>query len=64
MRDFKCYSSDKIMEMNTLHEVVPPGTQFTAESNEAMRIKYFAQGHNILMLPGFEPSTPVSRNRH
>ena len=41
----------------------PPGTHFTAESTEAMRIKCLAQGHNILM-PEFEPSTPVSRNRH
>ena len=28
-----------------------------------MRIKCLAQGHNILM-PGFEPSTSVSRNQH
>ena len=41
----------------------PPGTDFTTESTEAMRIKRLAQGHNIL-LPGFEPSTSVSRNRH
>ena len=44
--------------------VSPPGTNFTAESTEAMRIMCLAQGHNILMLPGFEPSTFVSRNRH
>ena len=37
----------------------PPGTHLTAESTEAMRIKCLAQGNNIL-LPGFEPSTPVS----
>ena len=43
--------------------VPPPGTHFTAESTEAMPIKCLAQGHNILM-PGLEPSTPVSRNRH
>ena len=36
---------------------------FITESTEAMRIKCLAQGHNILM-PEFEPSTPVSRNRH
>ena len=41
----------------------PPGTHFTAESTEAMQIKYLAQGNNIL-LPGFEPSTSVTRNRH
>ena len=40
-----------------------PGTHLTAESTEAMRIKCLAQGNNIL-LPGFEPSTSVSRNRH
>ena len=41
----------------------PPGTHFTAELTEAMQIKYLAQGNNILM-PGFEPSTSVTRNRH
>ena len=41
----------------------PPGTHFAAESTEAMRIKYLAQGNNILLL-GFEPSTSVTRNRH
>ena len=38
----------------------PHGTHFTAESTEAMRIKCLAQGNNIL-LPGFEPSTSVSK---
>ena len=38
----------------------PPGTHFTAESNEAMRIKSLAQGENILMLR-IEPSTFVSK---
>ena len=41
----------------------PPGTHFTAESTEAMRIKCLAQGNNIL-LPGFKSSTSVARNRH
>ena len=36
----------------------PPGTHFTAESTEAMRIKSLAQGENILMLR-IEPSTFV-----
>ena len=58
---FKCYSSEKLITLNTLHEVVPPGTHFTAESTEAMRIKSLAQGKNILML-GFEPSTSVSKS--
>ena len=39
----------------------PPGTYFTAESTEAMRIKSLAQGENILMLR-FEPATFVSKN--
>ena len=38
----------------------PPGTHFTAESTEAMQIKCLAQGNNML-LPGFEPSTSVSK---
>ena len=37
-----------------------PGTHFTAESTETMRIKSLAQGENILML-GIEPSTFVSK---
>ena len=52
------------MALNTLHEGVPPGNNFTAESTEAMRLKCLAQRHNMLMLPGFEPSTSVSRKRH
>ena len=57
----RCQSSEKLIALNTLHEVVPPGTHFTAESTEAMQIKCLAQGHNILM-SGFEQSTSVSRN--
>ena len=34
------------------------------KSTEAMRIKCLVLGHNTLMLPGFEPSTSESRNRH
>ena len=61
---FKCYSSKQLIAMDTLHKVViSPGTHFTTESTEAMRIKCLAQGRNILM-PGFEPSTSVSRNQH
>ena len=58
--NFKCYSSEELITLNTLHEVTPPGTHFTAESTEAMRIKSLAQGENILML-GIEPSTFVSK---
>ena len=39
-------------------KVSTPGTHFTAESTKAMRMMCPAQGHNMLMLPGFEPSTP------
>ena len=63
MRDFYVLFLRKLITLNILHEVVPPGTHFTAESTEAMQIKYLAQGNNIL-LPGFEPSTSVTRNRH
>ena len=42
--------STLLIALNSLHEVVPPGSHFTAESTEAMRIKCPAQGHNILML--------------
>ena len=38
-------------------------TRTDGQSTEAMQIKYLAQGNNIL-LPGFEPSTSVTRNRH
>ena len=38
-----------------------PGTHFTAESTEAIRIKCLAQGHNILM-PRFDTSTSISRS--
>ena len=47
----KCYSSEKLIELNTLNEVVPTGTHFTAELTMATRIKCLALGHNILM-PG------------
>ena len=55
MRVFKCYSSEKLITLTILHEIFPNGTHFTAESTEAMLIKYLAQGNNIL-LPRFEPS--------
>ena len=42
----------------------PPGTNFIAESTEATRIKCLSEGHNILMLPWFEPSASVFRNCH
>ena len=58
--NFKCYSSEELITLNTLHEVVQPGTYFTAESTEAMRIKSLAHGENILML-GIEPSTFASK---
>ena len=39
----KCYSSEKLIALNTLHRLSPPGTHFTVESTEAMRIKCLAQ---------------------
>ena len=61
---FKCYSSEKPIALNTLHDDVPTWYSFfTAESTEAMQIKCLAHGHNILM-SGFEQSTSVTRNRH
>ena len=44
--------------------VLPSGTHFVAKLTEAMLTKCRAQGHNILMQSGFEPSITVSRNRH
>ena len=58
--NFKCYSSEELITLNTLTRLSPPGTHFTAESTEAMRIKSLVQGENILML-GIEPSTFVSK---
>ena len=49
-------------EQTPFTRALPSSTQLTAESTEAMRIKCLAQGHNIMMLPGFEPSIAVSRN--
>ena len=51
-------------EQRPFLRVFPSATHFTAESIGAMRIKCLAQGYNILMLPEFEPSISVSRNRH
>ena len=44
--------------------VFQPGTHFTAESTEAMRIECLAHGHSILTQAGFEPSTSVSIDRY
>ena len=64
MCDLSAISSEKVIALNIFMRLSPPGTHFTAESTEAMQTKCLAQGHNILMLPGFEPSTSVSRNGH
>ena len=62
---FKCYFLQKESCRDTpftsvsLHDI-----HHTAESTEAMQIKCLRQGHSILMLPGFEPSTSVSRKQH
>ena len=60
---FMSYSSENLMALNTLQEVIQSGSYFTAKSTEAKRINCLAHGHRILM-PGFEPSTSVPRNRH
>ena len=44
--------------------VFPSGTHFIAVSTDALRIKYIAQGYNILIQSGFEQSTYVSSNRY
>ena len=36
-------------EQTTFTRLSPPGTHFTAESTEGMRIKSLAQGYNILV---------------
>ena len=40
------------------------GTHLLAESTDAIQTKCLAQGYNILMQPGFEPSIAIFRNRH
>ena len=69
MMHYECFCGDMIHYWCLCGDVIhygclsgddSPGTNFTAESTEAMRIKCLAQGHNIL-LPGFEPSTSVSK---
>ena len=54
----KAYSTEQTPFMR----VSPPGTHFSAESSEAMRIKYLAEGQDILLQLGYEPSIAVSRN--
>ena len=62
---FKCYFLRKAhsSEETTFTRVTLSGTHFSADSTEAIRIKCLAQGRNILMQSGFEPSIAVSRNR-
>ena len=47
---FMCYSSEELITPFT--SLSPPGTHFTAESTEAMRIRCLAQGHNGTMEKG------------
>ena len=51
-------------EQKPVTSVFPSGTHFTTELTEVMRVMCLAQGHNILIQPGFEPSISVSRRRH
>ena len=61
-----CYFLRKtqISEQTPITMVHLSDNHFRVESTEAMRITFLAQGHNILMLPGFEPSIVVFRNHH
>ena len=64
--NFRCFFLRRAhsTEQTPFTRVYPPGTHFTVESTDAMRIKCLPQGLNILMLPGFEPSIAVSIDRH
>ena len=60
----KAWYSSAIPPKSSLHwtlftRMYPPGTQYTAESTEAIRKKCLTQGQNTLM-PGFKPSASVS----
>ena len=61
---FKCYFLRKvhITEQTPFPRIFPSFIHLSAESPEAMQIKRFAQGHNILTQPRFGPSIAVSRN--
>ena len=63
---FKCYFlwGPHTTEQMHFMRVFLSRTHFTTELTEAMWIKCLAQGHSILMKPGFEPLITVSRNRH
>ena len=60
---FKWYSSEKLIALNTHHEVVPTWYSFHSTVDWRMQIKCLPQGYDIL-IPDFEPSTSVSRNGH
>ena len=63
---FECcfHRRDHSAEQTHFTRVFPSDTHFTAESTEAMRIKYLAHSHNILIKPRFKPSIAVCRNRY
>ena len=61
-----CYFIQKAHSPEQTHimRVFTSGTHLSAEMTEAMWIKCFAQGQNILMQPGFEPPIAAPQNRH
>ena len=57
--------SGKLVALNKhFLAVLPSGAHLSAETTVAKRIRCLAQGHNILVHPGFEPLIAVSRNLH
>ena len=58
--NFKCYSSEDLITLNTLHEVVPTWYSFHSWVDWSNADKVSCSMRNILML-GIEPSTFVSK---
>ena len=58
--NFKCYSSEELITLNTLHEVVPTWYSFHSWVDWSDADKVSCSRRKILML-GIEPSTFVSK---
>ena len=58
-----CYSSEKLITLNILHEVVPTWYSFHSwvDWSNADKVSCSRKQHTVA---GFEPSTSVTRNRH